>query len=55
MSEPLQIDGGTLTVNDQGVELKYGWLVNQQISTADAIKMRDWLNLNFPVPKGTSK
>ena len=48
MKAPLQIDNATLTINDQGVNLKYGWLVSQQISTADVEKIRDWLNLNFP-------
>lgn len=48
MNAPLQIAGATLTTNDQGVNLKYGWMVSEQISTADALKIRDWLNLNFP-------
>lgn len=48
MNESISIAGATLTKNEQGVDLKYGWLVNQQISTADVLKIRDWLNLNFP-------
>jgi hypothetical protein len=46
-SESLTISGLTLTPNEQGATVKYGFL-SQQASTADLIKLRDWLNLTFP-------
>ena len=45
----LEIDNATLVQNDQGVLLKSGWLFSQQISTSDAIKIRDWLNATYPL------
>lgn len=47
----LEIAGTTLTVIPEGVSLKHGWMPAQDISKEDAIKIRDWLNLNFPEPK----
>lgn len=47
----LEIDGATLTVNEAGVILKSGWLFSQQISEADAVKIRDWLLANFPIER----
>lgn len=49
MNEPLEIAGVTLVQNEQGVALKYGWMLNQQISIADAMKIRDWLNHHYPI------
>lgn len=47
----LEISGATLTIIPEGVSLKYGWFPAQDISKADAIKIRDWLNANFPEAK----
>lgn len=45
----LEIAGATLTVIPEGISLKYGWFPAQDISKADAIKIRDWLIRNYPV------
>lgn len=47
----LEIAGATLTVIPEGISLKYGWFHAQDISKSDAIRIRDWLNLNYPVTK----
>lgn len=48
MTTAIQIDGATLTLTPDGVTLQYGWMVTKEISRDDAIKIRDWLNANFP-------
>lgn len=48
MSEPLEVSGVTVTRNEQGALLQDGFFVQKQIDEADAIKLRDWLNENFP-------
>ena len=45
----LQIDGAFLTLTPDGITLKYGWMPAVDVSKADALKIRDWLNENFPV------
>lgn len=47
------IEGATLTVKPEGVELRLGWMFTRQIATVDALKIRDWLNENYP--KGSCK
>ena len=49
MTAPLEIDGAKLTANPQGVLLSMGWMYSQQISAADAVRIRDWLIANYPV------
>lgn len=44
----LQIEGAILTIIPEGVSFKYGWMPATDISKADALKIRDWLNENFP-------
>jgi hypothetical protein len=48
MTQALSVAGVTLVQNEQGVALKYGWLYNQQISVADALRIRDWLDAVYP-------
>ena len=45
----LEVAGVTLVKNERGVVLEYGWLLDKQISATDAVRIRDWLNVNFPV------
>ena len=47
----LQIEGAVLTIIPDGVTLKYGWMPSVDISHADALRIRDWLNENFPIKK----
>ena len=49
MTEPLEIEGAKLTANAQGVLLSMGWMYSQQISVADAVRIRDWLIAVYPV------
>lgn len=51
----LEISGAILTVIPEGVSLKYGWMPAQDISKEDTLKIRDWLNANFPEHKGAKK
>ena len=44
----ITVEGVTLTVNDLGVLLQDGWLLQKQITMDDVIKIRDWLDTNFP-------
>ena len=45
----LDIAGVTLEQNDIGVLLSYGWFSAKQITAADAMRIRDWLNGAYPV------
>lgn len=47
MSE-LAVDGFTLSVGEDGGVVLRNWFTTQRISAEDAVKIRDWLNLNFP-------
>ena len=49
MTAPLDIDGARLSANAQGVLLSMGWMYSQQISVADAVRIRDWLIAVYPV------
>ena len=49
MTAPLEIDGAKLAANAQGVLLSMGWMYSQQISVADAVRIRDWLISVYPV------
>ena len=49
MTAPLNVAGVTLTANPAGVLLTEGWMFSQQISVADAVRIRDWLIANYPV------
>lgn len=51
MTAPLEVAGVTLVQNEQGVALKYGWMYTNQISIADAMRIRDWLDVVYPKPK----
>lgn len=44
----IEIYGATLIKTPEGVDIKYSWFPPQPITTEDVIKLRDWLNLNFP-------
>ena len=48
MTGPLEIADVTLIQNEQGVALKYGFMFTQQISVADALRIRDWLDVAYP-------
>lgn len=43
----LTISGVTLTINDQGIMIKDGFFLAQQITIEDVIKIRDFLNDNY--------
>lgn len=48
MNEALEVAGVKLTVVANGVELDAGWLMKKEVSREDALKIRDWLNWQFP-------
>jgi hypothetical protein len=48
MTKPLEVSGAKFTVSRDGVEIRHGWLFNGHITTAEAMRIRDWLNANYP-------